>query len=213
MQSQRWRSCCSARRRVGPRPAVPAALLAGLQGATGRYEGAAIVATLLRSRNDRTSLINVRLRTPPVDSLSERERAVAREFAEGRTYKEIAAAFGTSPATVRSQIQSAYGKLGVSTKIELGNELADRPILHCSIPPAPCPWLNSRACGNALGFVGASRSRAAGAGMRRRRSEEWRVAGRRRIIGRTGGARPMAARPRAATTADRCCRLISGESC
>jgi len=105
-------------------PAVPAALLAGLQGATGRYEGAAIVATLLRSRNDRTSLINVRLRTP-VDSLSERERAVAREFAGGKTYKEIAAAFGTSPATVRSQIQSAYGKLGVSTKIELGNELAD----------------------------------------------------------------------------------------
>jgi DNA-binding CsgD family transcriptional regulator len=105
-------------------PAVPAELLAGVHGATGRYEGAAIVATLLRNLGDRTSVINVRLRAP-ADTLSERERQVAREFAAGKTYKEIAAAFGTSPATVRSQIQSAYVKLGVSTKIELGKQLAD----------------------------------------------------------------------------------------
>jgi DNA-binding CsgD family transcriptional regulator len=105
-------------------PSVPAALLAGVQSAARRYEGTAIVATLLRHLDDRTSVISVRLRAP-VDSLSERERAVAREFAAGKTHKEIAAAFGTSPATVRSQIQAAYGKLGVSTKIELGKQLAD----------------------------------------------------------------------------------------
>jgi DNA-binding CsgD family transcriptional regulator len=105
-------------------PSVPAQLLAGVRSAMGRYEGTAIVATLLRHLDDRTSVINVRLRAP-VDSLSERERAVAREFAAGKTYKEIAAAFGTSPATVRSQIQAAYGKLGVSTKIELGKQLAE----------------------------------------------------------------------------------------
>jgi len=105
-------------------PAVPAELLAGVQSAAGRYEGAAIVATLLRNNNDRTSVINVRLRAP-VDRLSERERAVAREFAAGKTYREIAAAFGTSPTTVRTQIQAAYGKLGVSTKIDLSKRLAE----------------------------------------------------------------------------------------
>jgi DNA-binding CsgD family transcriptional regulator len=105
-------------------PAVPAEVLAAIHGPAGRYEGAAIVASLLRSLEDRTSVINVRLRVA-ADTLSERERAVAREFAGGKTYKEIATAFGTSPATVRSQIQAVYGKLGVGTKVDLGKQLAD----------------------------------------------------------------------------------------
>jgi len=105
-------------------PALPPELLAAVQGPAGRYEGRAIVASLLRTLDDRTSVVTVRLRAR-ADSLSERERAVAREFAGGKTYKEIATAFGTSPATVRSQIQAAYGKLGVSTKIVLGKQLAD----------------------------------------------------------------------------------------
>jgi DNA-binding CsgD family transcriptional regulator len=45
--------------------------------------------------------------------------AVAREFASGKTYKEIARLLGTSPATVRTQIQVVYTKLGVRTKVEL----------------------------------------------------------------------------------------------
>ena len=50
---------------------------------------------------------------------------MAREYAAGRTYKEIAHAFGVAPATVRNQLQSAYGKLGVDSKIALAKCLAD----------------------------------------------------------------------------------------
>ena len=55
----------------------------------------------------------------PIDGLSRRELLVAREFASGKNYKEIAKQLGTSPTTVRSQLQVAYTKLGVRRKVDL----------------------------------------------------------------------------------------------
>jgi DNA-binding CsgD family transcriptional regulator len=60
-----------------------------------------------------------------VDTLSERQRVVARMFADGRNYREIAAALQLAPATIRRHIQSAYARLGVRRKIELAQLLAD----------------------------------------------------------------------------------------
>mgnify|MGYP001595004010 CR=1 FL=1 len=58
-----------------------------------------------------------------IDRLSPREISAARSFASGKTYKEIAQALGVAPATVRNQLQSAYAKLGVGSKIELARQL------------------------------------------------------------------------------------------
>ncbi len=60
-----------------------------------------------------------------VDLLSERQRVVARMFADGRNYREIAAALQLAPATIRRHIQTAYARLGVRRKIELAQLLAD----------------------------------------------------------------------------------------
>ena len=41
------------------------------------------------------------------------------------THRNIAGSLGTSPATVRSQLQAVYTKLGVGTKIDLARRLDD----------------------------------------------------------------------------------------
>lgn len=99
-------------------PTIPAPLSALLESGTRQYKGNAIITSLVRQLPDRTFVISVRARAQ-IDSLSRRELAVAREFAAGKTYKEIARSFGTSPATVRSQIQIVYRKLGVRSKVDL----------------------------------------------------------------------------------------------
>jgi LuxR family maltose regulon positive regulatory protein len=50
--------------------------------------------------------------------LSPRERQVLRALYEGQRPVSIAAAFGTSVATVRSQIRSIHSKLHVSSTLE-----------------------------------------------------------------------------------------------
>jgi DNA-binding NarL/FixJ family response regulator len=50
---------------------------------------------------------------------------ITRGFAAGKTHRNIAGSLGTSPATVRSQLQSVYAKLGVGTKIDLARRLDD----------------------------------------------------------------------------------------
>ncbi len=105
-------------------PVVPPDVLAAVRGGRGRYDGRQVVVSSVRALHDRTLVISARPRAP-VDALSEREREVSREFAAGKTHKEIAALFGTSPATVRSQLQAAYAKLGVRTKVDLGKHLPD----------------------------------------------------------------------------------------
>ncbi|MGD9943921.1 MAG: response regulator transcription factor [Burkholderiaceae bacterium] len=58
-----------------------------------------------------------------VDSLSPREREVARRYARGEGHLSIAGELGVSPVTVRNQIQSVYRKLGINNKAELAMRL------------------------------------------------------------------------------------------
>jgi len=106
-------------------PQIPAPLTSRLLEAEGEsYRGTAMVASRKRAVEDGLFLINLRPLSG-VDHLSPRELAVARDFADGKTYKEIAQKLGISPATVRNQLQSAYTKLGVRSKIALARELSD----------------------------------------------------------------------------------------
>lgn len=57
---------------------------------------------------------------PPVLAmLSRREAEVARLFAEGQSYKMVARALGSSPATVRHHLRQVYAKLGVTSKVQM----------------------------------------------------------------------------------------------
>lgn len=57
-------------------------------------------------------------------ALTPRERAAALLYAEGHSYKAIAARLGLSPATVRTYLRDAYLQLGVRNKVELGARLS-----------------------------------------------------------------------------------------
>ncbi len=59
-----------------------------------------------------------------VEALSNREQEVADAYAGGQSYKEIARELGLSPTTVRSHLRTVYGKLGVTSKIELARFLS-----------------------------------------------------------------------------------------
>lgn len=104
-------------------PSVPAELLEALRQNASQFRGHAIVASVVRQLPDRRLLIAIRARAA-VDTLTKRETTVAREFASGKTYKEIAKALKTSPTTVRTQIQTIYMKLGVGTKVDLARHVA-----------------------------------------------------------------------------------------
>jgi DNA-binding CsgD family transcriptional regulator/tetratricopeptide (TPR) repeat protein len=54
-----------------------------------------------------------------VSALSDRERQIAELVAEGRQNKEIGAALNISARTVETHLTSIYGKLGVSSRLEL----------------------------------------------------------------------------------------------
>ncbi len=59
------------------------------------------------------------------ESLSRREREIAKLYADGSNYREIAERLCIAPATVRTHVGTIYRKLGVSTKIELRRTLGD----------------------------------------------------------------------------------------
>lgn len=103
-------------------PTIPRPLLALLAPESSPYKGRRVVVSSSRRLPDGTHIVNAR-RVSAVDALTARELAVAREFASGKTHREIAAALGSSPETVRTQLRSAYAKLGVSSKVELGRIL------------------------------------------------------------------------------------------
>lgn len=95
---------------------LPESLLAKLREGGERCFGEK---TALRcSRRNDIYLLNIRLRTP-ADSLSERERQIARHFAEGRSHKDIALNFEISPSTVRNHLSAIYRKLDIGSKAEL----------------------------------------------------------------------------------------------
>jgi DNA-binding CsgD family transcriptional regulator len=58
-----------------------------------------------------------------LDSLSPREKTIAKPFAVGQSYKQIAAQLGLSPATVRHHLRSIYTKANISNKSALAGLL------------------------------------------------------------------------------------------
>jgi len=54
------------------------------------------------------------------DPLTDRERAVLRLAAEGRSNKEIARVLALSPGTVRNYLSDACGKIGAGNRLEAG---------------------------------------------------------------------------------------------
>lgn len=73
------------------------------------------------SPGDHTNGSRVRTgdQSPPVVKLSPAEAEVVAQLARGLSNKEIAAALGKSPATIKSQLARVYHKLGVRSRIRL----------------------------------------------------------------------------------------------
>lgn len=67
---------------------------------------------------DGSWLLRIRA-TSRADRLSAREREIARHFAEGMGYKEVAQRTGLAPATVRNHLRNVYAKLGVDNRATL----------------------------------------------------------------------------------------------
>jgi DNA-binding CsgD family transcriptional regulator len=55
--------------------------------------------------------------------LSEREREIARCLAMGKSYKEVAMAFGLTVASAQSRVRGIYLKLGIHSKGEIKSVL------------------------------------------------------------------------------------------
>lgn len=105
-------------------PELPAALRAGLKGATGNEppsSGAQIVTRMIPVSG--LFLVEVRQRSP-LDRLTPRELLIAERFGSGKSYKEIAASLPVSPATVRAHLRAIYTKLEISDKTELATLLS-----------------------------------------------------------------------------------------
>jgi DNA-binding CsgD family transcriptional regulator len=104
-------------------PVLPAACIGAR---TGQHEetfrGREVVVTTLRMMDDGMRVLGIR-RLNAGSKLTPRELTVAREFASGCTYLEIAQRLGVAPKTVRNQLQSAYAKLGVRSKLALVTRL------------------------------------------------------------------------------------------
>ncbi|MGY1490298.1 response regulator transcription factor [Methylobacillus pratensis] len=58
-------------------------------------------------------------RQPLFNKLTKREKQIALEYADGKSYKEIAAGLALSPTTVRHYLQVIYTKLDINDKSEL----------------------------------------------------------------------------------------------
>ena len=98
-------------------PNLPDELLASASGAEQRhFSGHSAVATI-KSLNDML-LLSLRSKSA-VDRLSRRELEVARQFAKGLEFREIADQLNIAPTTVRNHLQAIYATLAVSNKVEL----------------------------------------------------------------------------------------------
>ncbi len=58
-------------------------------------------------------------------ALTPRERQIAQAYADGQTYRDIAAGLFIAPTTVRAHVGAVYRKLGVSSKIELSRVIGE----------------------------------------------------------------------------------------
>jgi HD-GYP domain-containing protein (c-di-GMP phosphodiesterase class II) len=73
-----------------------------------------------------------RVRAPLPAGLTEREAQVLGLIARGLTNKQVAEQLGSAPKTVGNQVQSAYAKLGISTRAAA----ALFAVEHGLLPPA-----------------------------------------------------------------------------
>src|SRR5262249_53154885 len=96
-------------------PSLPPTLKEKLQPAR-EYRGRRIALRCFNACG--LTLMEVR-RNSALDTLSPREKTIAAAFAEGRSYKQVAAQLGLSPATVRHHLRSIYTKTRVSNKSAL----------------------------------------------------------------------------------------------
>ncbi|WP_027474229.1 helix-turn-helix domain-containing protein [Curvibacter gracilis] len=86
----------------------------------GHYQGRCLRATVQSSAR----LFVIRLQAVAAgQQLTPAELIVARLAARDLSYKEVARELGTSPATVRNQLHSVYGKLNISGKAALSHAL------------------------------------------------------------------------------------------
>jgi HD-GYP domain-containing protein (c-di-GMP phosphodiesterase class II) len=100
-----------------PRPHRPAHTAEGAaaeltaQAQAGRLDAAAVEAVLAAAGQ-----ASDRVRPPLPAGLTEREAQVLGLIARGLTNKQVAEQLGSAPKTVGNQVQSAYAKLGISTR-------------------------------------------------------------------------------------------------
>ncbi len=100
---------------------LPAQLLHGLQqAAEPRYLGSRLVIDWMAGHG--VYFLRARNRLP-VDNLSARELAIAREIAQGLTHKEIALKLGIAPSTVRNHLSKIHTRVRSRNNAELAGSL------------------------------------------------------------------------------------------
>lgn len=102
---------------------LPAPLARIARAGAGRWSGRGIEVTAFRADDGGVGLS---LRPRIGRGLTPREESVARAYAGGASYKQIAQDQALSPATVRGYLRSAYDKLGVGNKAALARVI-DQP--------------------------------------------------------------------------------------
>ena len=109
------------------RPNIQQALAAGADGYLVKTDKISSIAGKLRLLMDGIGILGTDVlkklapqENPALESLTPRERDIARLVAQGQTNKEIAAALFLSEGTVRNNIVVIMEKLGVSNRTQLG---------------------------------------------------------------------------------------------
>jgi DNA-binding CsgD family transcriptional regulator len=112
-------------------PRAGAVLLRAADGAPLQVDVAPLPASVSSLRTGARVLVSIGLPTPRSRELSGElglspaETEVARGLVDGETLQDIADRRGVSVETVRAQLKSAYGKLGVHRQAELVRRLRD----------------------------------------------------------------------------------------
>lgn len=108
---------------------LPVALMNLFSGSGGQWKGRNINMVLKHEAGSVAAPWQVQLQQRIGEGLTPREEQVARAYASGLSYKEIARSCGLSPATVRGYLRECYEKLSVSNKSELSSRLGQAPAL------------------------------------------------------------------------------------
>jgi DNA-binding CsgD family transcriptional regulator len=105
-------------------PRLPMPLCEGVAAsAEGCWRGGRAIAVVWKPY-DEFCLLSLR-NTVAFDRLSPREAEIARAFASGTAYGDIARTLQIAPTTVRNHLSNIYAKLNVHSKAELVNALRD----------------------------------------------------------------------------------------